>query len=293
MAAVVRGQPRLGLLRVGERTALEVWGDPIAHSRSPQLHAAAYGVLGLEWTYGRRQVTEAAFADTLASLDSRTRGLSLTMPLKTAGFAAATWRDERAVATGAANTLLLADDGPRGFNTDVGGIVRALREADIDGVDDARIVGAGATATSALVALAELGARRVEVVARRREAVAPLQQLGETLGVAVRPVSFDATAHTAVPVTVATLPGEATVAASAVDALAQAGGTLMDVVYGHWPTALSTAWARAGHPAMSGEGMLLHQALLQVRVFVMGDPGTALPQEDAVLAAMRRALVGG
>lgn len=293
MAAVVRGQPRLGLLRVGERTALEVWGDPIAHSRSPQLHAAAYRVLGLDWTFGRHRVTEAAFPDALASVDPHTRGLSLTMPLKGAGFAAATWHDDRARATGAVNTLLLTDDGPRGFNTDVGGIVRALREAGIPALDEARIVGAGATATSALVALAELGARRVEVVARRPEAVEPLRRLGESLGVTVRPVAFEVTGHAAVPVTIATLPGEATVPAAAADALARAGGVLMDVVYGHWPTQLSTAWTHAGHPALSGEGMLLHQALLQVRVYVTGDPGTALPEEDAVLAAMRRALVGG
>ncbi|MBD7957846.1 shikimate dehydrogenase [Microbacterium sp. Sa4CUA7] len=278
---------------MGERTALEVWGDPIAHSRSPQLHATAYGVLGLDWTYGRRQVTEAAFAETLASVAPRTRGLSLTMPLKGAGFAAATRRDARAEATGAVNTLLLTEGSPRGFNTDVGGIVRALREAGVDGLDEARIVGAGATATSALVAVAELGARRVEVVARRPEAVAPLRRLGDTLGVSVAAVGFDVTAHTPVAVTVATLPGGAALATPAVDALAQAGGLLMDVVYGHWPTALSTAWDRAGHPALSGEGMLLHQALLQVRVFVAGDPGTELPDEHTVLAAMRRALMGG
>ena len=54
MAAVVHRQPRLGMLI--EPSRLEVWGDPIAHSRSPQLHAAAYAVLGLDWTYGRRRV---------------------------------------------------------------------------------------------------------------------------------------------------------------------------------------------------------------------------------------------
>ncbi|MDF2509820.1 MAG: shikimate dehydrogenase, partial [Microbacterium sp.] len=38
-------------------TRLAVWGDPIAHSKSPDLHAAAYRVLGVDWEYGRRQVT--------------------------------------------------------------------------------------------------------------------------------------------------------------------------------------------------------------------------------------------
>ncbi|MDL5350205.1 shikimate dehydrogenase [Microbacterium sp. zg-YB36] len=276
-----------------ERTALEVWGDPIAHSRSPQLHTAAYRALGLDWTFERRRVPEAAFVDTLAARGSGLRGLSLTMPLKGAAFAAAKWRDDCAEVTGAVNTLLLDADGPRGFNTDAGGIVRALREAGVDSLDGARIVGAGATATSALAALAELGARHVEIVARRPAAVAPLQALGHRLGIVVVPVPMDAAAHAPMPVTVATIPGDARVAAASANALAAAGGLLMDVVYGHWPTALSDAWTRAGHPTLSGEGMLLHQALLQVRVFTGGDTGAVLPGEQAVLAEMRRALVGG
>ncbi len=103
---------------------------------------------------------------------------------------------------------------------------------------------------------------------------------------------FDAPQPAAVPVTIATLPGDAAVPDAAADALASAGGLLMDVVYGHWPTALSSAWARADRPAHSGLGMLLHQALLQVRVFVTGDPDTSLDDEGAVLAAMRLAVVG-
>ena len=75
-------------------------------------------------------------------------------------------------------------------------------------------------------------------------------------------------------------------------ASAASGGTLFDVVYGHWPTALSDAWGRADAPAVSGLGMLLHQALLQVRVFVGGDPDAALPDEAAVLAAMRSSIMG-
>ena len=79
---------------------------------------------------------------------------------------------------------------------------------------------------------------------------------------------------------------------AAADALAGAGGLLLDVVYGHWPTALASAWGRAGHPAVSGLGMLLHQALLQVRIFTSGDPDVPVDDESAVLAAMREAIMG-
>lgn len=274
-----------------DMTRLEVWGDPIAHSLSPALHAAAYRQLGWDWTYGRRRVDDAHFRDELGGLGPEYRGLSLTMPLKGVAYAAAAVRDDRAELTGAVNTLLLTGTDPAGFNTDVGGIVRALADDGLDHVDTARIVGAGATATSALVALGELGVERVEIVARRPEAVAPLAALGERLDVAVTGAPLASGTFAAVPLTIATLPGDAPVASDIADALA--GGLLMDVVYGHWPTVLSEAWERAGAVTRNGSGMLLHQALLQIRIFATGDVHEPLPDEPAVLAAMRRALVGG
>ncbi|MGN8551924.1 UNVERIFIED_CONTAM: shikimate dehydrogenase [Microbacterium sp. SLM126] len=276
------------LIPAGARLA--VWGDPIAHSRSPQLHAAAYAVLGLDWRYERRRVDGIRFPEALASLDASWRGLSLTMPLKGVAHAAARERDRRAELTGAVNTLVLGADGPRGFNTDVGGIVRALAEEGVVDAPRARIVGAGATATSALVALSELGASEVDVVARRPEAVEPLTALGAALGIAVSATSFDADTFRAVAVTIATLPGDARISDDVAAALAADGGFLLDVVYGHGPTTLSAAWDHAGGRSTSGLGMLLHQAVLQVRAFTTGDVADALPDEPAVLAAMRRAL---
>lgn len=289
MAGLVLGEPGRRVLNP-RATRLAVWGDPIAHSRSPRLHAAAYDVLGYDWTYERRRVDQAGFSGALGALDETWRGLSLTMPLKGAAFAAARERDRRAGLTGAANTLLLGPDGPTAFNTDVGGIVRSLGEEGVHRVPAARIVGAGATATSALVALAELGAKRVDVIVRRPEAADPIAALGRSLGVSVTARSFAASGLAAVPVTIATLPGDARVPDAATSALADGGGLLLDVVYGQWPTALSAAWARAGAPAVSGLGMLLHQALLQVRIFASGDIDQALPDEPRVLGAMRESV---
>jgi shikimate dehydrogenase len=274
-------------------TALEVWGDPIDHSLSPALHTAAYAHLGWDWTYGRRRVAEADFPRELAGLGPEVRGLSCTMPLKAAVHAAADESDARADLTGAANTLLLTDGRRRAFNTDVGGIIRALEDAGLTAPESARIVGAGATATSALVALAEWGVGRVEVVARRPEAVAILQDLGARLGLVVDPVALTTTAHRPHALTLSTLPGDAPVADDVARSLAASGGVLFDVVYGHWPTALATAWQREGLRAVSGEGMLLHQAVLQIRIFAGGDVTQPLPDEEAVVAVMRRALVGG
>lgn len=262
---------------------LAVWGDPIAHSKSPDLHAAAYRVLGLEWEYGRRQVTAAAFAQALGGLDATWRGLSLTMPLKEEAFRAATTRDPHAEFTGAVNTLLLGDE-LVGYNTDVGGMVDALAEAGITEVDEVRILGAGATAASALVAAAEMGATRVDVRARRPERAAGLVTLGERLSLAVTAGRLDAEASP-VDVTIATLPSGTALPAEVTAPLASGGGALFDAAYAPWPSSLANAWGDA--TVISGFGMLLHQAVRQIRIFRHGDPGIPLPDEDSVLAAMR------
>lgn len=272
---------------------LAVWGDPIDHSRSPALHAAAYRELGLPWEYGRRQVAEAEFVGALDELDATWRGLSLTMPLKKVAARAAVSLDDAARLTGAVNTLLLTEDGPRGFNTDVGGLARALREAGVERAERARILGAGATATSALLSLAELGVERVEVVARRPGPVLVLRDLGASIGVDVVGAPFAAPADPAeVAVTVGALPGNVDVG-DGIHPYAERGGLLLDVVYGGWPTSLARAWHDAGNEAINGLTMLLHQALLQVRVFVGGGAALPLEREDAVLASMRAAIVGG
>ncbi|HEY6800691.1 MAG TPA: shikimate dehydrogenase, partial [Agromyces sp.] len=67
---------------MADRVRLAVLGSPIGHSRSPELHRAAYRVLGLDWDYGRVEVDDTGLARFLASLGSEWRGLSLTMPLK-------------------------------------------------------------------------------------------------------------------------------------------------------------------------------------------------------------------
>ncbi|HWI31716.1 MAG TPA: shikimate dehydrogenase [Microbacterium sp.] len=276
------------------RTALAVWGDPIEHSRSPALHHAAYRALGLDWEYGRRRVGAEEFDDALAGLDARWRGISCTMPLKERAFAASTVRDRRAEATGAVNTLLLgAAGGPRGWNTDVGGVVRTLAEEGVENVGRARIVGAGATAASAVVALHELGAGLIEVVARRPERALPLIRLGESLGVSVIVAPLDSREReNRVDVTVATLPSGTELDPDVASALAERGGVLLDAAYAPWPSTLAAAWNAHGGAALSGLGMLLHQALLQVRIFVNGDVDAVLADEADVLAAMRSALVG-
>lgn len=249
-------------------------------------------MLGMPWQYDRRRVDEASFGGELAALEPTVHGLSLTMPLKTLAHDTGARRDAAAEATGAANTLVRDAGGWAAFNTDVGGLARALTEAGVAGAPRARVVGAGATATSAIVALRRVGVGAVDISARRPGAAGPLRELAETMGLAVTVSAMDRPVGI-VDLTVSTLPGDAPVPADVADGLAAVGGTLYDVVYGTWPTALAAAWERRAQGAHPGMTMLLHQAVLQVRIFTSGSPDQPLPREDEVIAVMRRTLVGG
>jgi shikimate dehydrogenase len=270
---------------------LAVLGSPISHSKSPLLHRAAYHRLDLAWSYEAVEVDGPGLAPFLGGLDASWRGLSLTMPLKQDVLPLLDELDRTARLTGAANTVLLDDDGRRrGFNTDVGGLVRALREAGCARVERVAIIGAGATAASALVAVGELGASTVDVFARTPGRAAPLVELGAQLGVQVRPVALDALEQAGgIDLVVSTVPGGTTLPHEASTALREEA-TLFDVAYDPWPSRLAASWLAAGGHAAGGLGMLLHQALLQVRVFVGGDAATPLRDEDDVLAAMRASL---
>ena len=271
-------------------TRLAVLGSPISHSKSPALHRAAYDLLGLDWEYTAIEMDGTGLADFLATRDDSWRGLSLTMPLKQEVLPLIDEVDELAALTGAANTVLFADNRRRGFNTDVGGIVRALGEAGCDRMRHGVLVGGGATAASALAAMAELGAVSARVLLRRPDAGAALLELGHRLGLVVEVVPIaDLASLEGADVVVSTVPGGVDVGVEASVALVRSG-VLLDVAYAPWPTALAARWQAEGGLVVGGLQMLLHQALLQVRIFVSRDPFAELPHEAAVLEVMRRSL---
>jgi shikimate dehydrogenase len=274
---------------------LAVVGSPIAHSKSPALHAAAYRVLGLPWKYGRHELAAHDLPEFVRTRGALWRGMSLTMPLKQSVLPLVTSLDATAALTGAANTILFDEqDGARvlrGFNTDVPGIVRALRAAGTRSTRSVLIWGGGATAASALVAAAELGASTVTVQVRRPERAHGLEPLAHAAGVRLRIDRLGSEPEERPDLVMSTLPGtagdggaaDAIVTGEAVAGAAASGVLLFDVAYDPWPTPIAERW---GGAVLSGLAMLAHQALLQVRVFVLGDPTAELPGEPAVLDAM-------
>jgi shikimate dehydrogenase len=267
-------------------TRLAVLGSPIAHSLSPVLHRAAFGVLGLDWSY---EAIEAVGADLPRLFDDEFHGLSLTMPLKRDVLPLLDDVDETAILTGAVNTVLF-DDGRRGFNTDVAGIVRAFARSNIDSVDSVHVLGSGATAASVIAAVQSLGAESVTVFARTPANADPLVQLGEALGLPVLVRALDESTAAIAPDLIAnTLPGTAEHGLSFPEAV-RGESVLFEVAYSPWPSALAQDWFAVGGTVVDGLDMLIEQALVQERIFVGGSPTVALPDEERVLAAMRAAV---
>lgn len=266
---------------------LAVLGSPIEHSRSPDLHAAAYRVLGLDWEYGRRDVPAGTLADVLAGLDDSWRGLSLTMPLKHEVLPLLATRSGVVETSAAANTVLLDERGAHGFNTDVAGIVGALGDHGVAEADTVHVIGTGNTAASAFLAAAQLGASRILLSGRSLEGLAALEQLGDRLGVHTEWRLYGSQVPVRADLVINTLPGDVDP-----DDVPEAdlGGALLEVPYDPWPTPRAARWADRDALVVSGLEMLLHQAFEQVRIFVTGVEGGELPDEDAVIAAMREAV---
>ncbi|MCT2588559.1 shikimate dehydrogenase [Streptomyces sp. N2-109] len=259
-----------------------VLGSPIAHSLSPVLHRAAYRELGLaHWSYERFEVDESGIGEFLAGLGAEWAGLSLTMPLKRAVMPLLDELTDTATSVGAVNTVLFRDDGRRvGDNTDIPGMVAALRECGVVRVESAAVLGAGATASSALAALSHICTGEVTAYVRGAARAAEMRGWGERLGVDVRTAPWsDAAGALGAPLVIATTPAGAT------DMLAghvpDRPGTLFDVLYEPWPTPLAAAWSGSGGTVVGGLDLLVHQAVLQVERMTGRAP--------APLAAMRAA----
>lgn len=271
----------------GQVLKAAVLGSPIAHSLSPVLHGAAYAALGLDsWTYERHEVLAEDLAGFVGALGDEWRGLSLTMPLKEAAFDVAATVTDIARDAEAINTLVRrADGGWDGANTDVAGIVAAVARVDHGGA--ATILGSGATARSAALALVDLGVTDVLVSARSAERAGGVLELLRRHGVRAEWMALERWADDARRLVISTLPPEPSAAVG--DALDETdsgwdGVTLLDVVYADWPTPLARAAMAHGAATISGLDMLVHQAAAQVALFT-GER----PPIDVMFAAAREA----
>ena len=260
-----------------------VLGSPVRHSLSPALHRAAYEALGLAgWTYEAIECDEARLPGLLDGFGPDWAGLSLTMPLKRAVLPLLGAAEPVIADVGAANTVIFAAGVRHGYNTDVPGMITALAAAGLSAHGPVLILGAGATACSALAAVRRLGAAEVTVAARDPERAAGLLTAADRLGMTVGLTGYgEDTEVRSWHLLISTVPAGA--ADSYAERILRADlvpYAVLDVVYQPWPTTLAAAAERIGAVVVGGFELLLHQAARQVEL---------MTARTAPLAAMRRA----
>jgi shikimate dehydrogenase len=272
-----------------------VFGWPVAHSRSPAMHNAAFAELGLDARYVPFAIPPARLEHAIEAVRALdVAGLNVTLPHKSAVMPLLDAVEPSARAIAAVNTI--ARDGDRliGSNTDAEGLARALRSENVT-LEGAQvvIVGAGGAARAALVGLAQAGAVRITLAARRIDAASTLIRelaphvpgcvlapcdLGPPLERACTDASLFVQATSA---TLGTDPGAAQFAAALPIAALPSSAVVTDLVYKPLVTAVLARAQARGLRTVDGLGMLLHQGALAFERWT-GRP--------APLAAMRRGL---
>ena len=265
-----------------------VIGSPIEHSLSPVIHRAAWAQLGIDgWEYHRLEQDTDSLPGFIAGLGADCAGLSVTMPCKQAVMPLLDVIDPLASAVGAVNAVVPSSGVLAGFNTDVTGIASAVRRAcslaGCSAPSSALVLGARATASSALAALGELGITSSTVAARRFGGPGSVVAAASRLGVTIEQILWSDSeavdrAASSVDLVISTLP------ASAADPLAERlrvreGQILLDVVYSPRDTALRRAFESAGGVVAEGTDMLVFQAGAQVQLMTGRSPDTGVMRE--------------
>jgi shikimate dehydrogenase len=246
-----------------------VLGSPIAHSLSPVLHTAAYQHLGLSsWSYRAIECTEPDLPRLIGQVrgDPDFAGYSLTMPLKLAVLALLDELEPRAGQVGAVNTVVPRESGLFGANTDVPGMVNALREAGIDTLANPIVLGGGGSAQAAIASLAVLGATRVQVVVRNRRRVAALVEVADRVGVELVARDWSPAGLPEADLVISAVPAAAWEALAPWTQRWPPETSLFDLVYAPWPTVLADAAMRAGARVLGGLELLVHQAVGQIQL---------------------------
>ena len=265
----------------GSTRVAGVIGDPIAHSRSPQIHNAAFAELGLDWVFVAFPTAPgrgAAALDAMRTLDIA--GLSVTMPHKRDAALACDELTETARVLGVVNTVTARGGSLLGDSTDGEGFLRALADEGIaaEGLQ-VMVVGAGGAARAITHALGAGGAV-VAVAARRADAASEAASLAP--GAAATSLEGAAAMLSGFDVLVNATPlgmqGEdLPFSDGALDGLRM----VFDTVYAPDPTPLVARATARGIPAVNGIGMLVHQAALAFEAFT----GRSAPLEAMRAAA--------
>jgi shikimate dehydrogenase len=261
-----------------------VLGHPVAHSRSPAMHNAAFAHLGVEAAYVALPVPPERLAEAVGGAHALGfQGLNVTVPHKQEALALCATVDGVAAEVGAVNTLRRAPQGWEGFNTDGPALLALLQAAGLGRGTRALLVGAGGAARAAARALVRAGAT-LRIAARRAEQARALAEAFGWVAAAGSPVpqavSFGELGDESVGADVivnGTSVGFAGHEGSLPGVAPRRDQLVVDFVYGE--TELARRARAAGARLVTGEQILVRQGALAFTLW------TGRPAPEEVMAA--------
>jgi shikimate dehydrogenase len=276
------------LVFFGERGKLEVkattkiygiFGHPVRHSLSPVMHNSAFESLGLDCVYLAFDILPENIglaANAIRTLDIK--GVNITIPHKKSIIPSLDEISPDAKLTGAVNTIKNEDGKLSGYNTDVGGVLRALEE-DIEFKPEGAsvlLIGAGGAARAVLTALCMKEAERISIINRTHSKARDLaEEFGKQFtNISIEPVALDDRKAVESRLTQTDILVNSTSAGmEGIEPLKlpleslKKTAALYDIVYKPRETELVKEARRLGHRAAGGLSMLLYQGVLSFEIW--------------------------
>lgn len=267
----------------GKTGLVGIFGDPVSHSLSPQMHNAAYAAMGLDLCYVPLHVIKDDLAAAVAGIRAMGfLGVNVTIPHKVAIVPLLDRIDEAAAKIGAVNTIVNENGSLVGYNTDGYGFIMALEEeTPIDYAGTAALVfGAGGAARAITLALAQKGIGAINIVNRSSVNAESLRDMlrGSFPELLVTLHSLDddyndlvSTSKLIINATSLGMEGRLKGSSFMVDRLSNEH-IVCDVVYSTGETSLLIAANEFRATTMGGLGMLLHQGAEAIRLWSGQEP---------------------
>jgi shikimate dehydrogenase len=257
-----------------------VVGQPIAHSRSPEIFEALSRASGVPLSYERLELApedfNAAFADARENFD----GWNVTAPHKARALANADTVSNDARTVGAANVVTFRDGEAFAANTDVGGVIALLRSRKIDPAGQVvTVLGAGGAARATVAALVQMDVKRIVIanrtIERARALIDDLRAAAGTTELAAGD-----------PVASSVVINATSNGAAVVDAVGACmpGGWCVDLQYKPADTPFVQAARAAGRNAVNGSHMLVAQAIATFYIWYGDDVRFARTAEAELTA---------
>jgi shikimate dehydrogenase len=258
----------------GHTHIVGVIGDPVEHSRSPQMHNAAFAKAGLDYVYVPFHVRPDDLADAIAGFKAiNVVGINVTLPHKQAVIRSVTSISREAELIGAVNTLTFVEGNIYGDNTDAPGVLKALEEdGNMSGSpvgENVVVLGAGGAARAVVVALALRGVTSITIANRTVEkAVSLAKEMDRKTGISMQGMGLTderlplAVRESKLLVNTATTSMDVTQPLLIAAAWLQPNTIVYDIVYTPPVTPLMQAATERGCQTLGGIGMLVHQGAI-------------------------------